>query len=47
MNISKEEIRDAFIEFKKYPCTYKDCIHTNEKECNVKKAVKENNNIRR
>ena len=39
---SKEEIRDAFIEFQKYPCLYKDCMHTKETECVVKKEVSEN-----
>lgn len=39
MDYTKEEIRDAFIEFTNYPCMYKDCMHTNEEECNVKKAV--------
>ena len=37
---SNEDIRDAFIEFKKYPCPFKDCMHTNEKECRVKKGKK-------
>ncbi len=36
---TKENVRDAFIEFKKYPCEYKDCFHFKESECNVKKAV--------
>lgn len=36
---SKGEIRDAFIEFHNYPCPFKDCMHTKEKECVVKKAV--------
>ena len=40
---SKEQIRDAFIEFKMYPCLYKDCMHTNEEECVVKKKVISNN----
>ncbi len=40
---SKEQIRDAFIEFKMYPCLYKDCMHTNEEECVVKKEVISNN----
>ncbi len=40
---SKEQIRDAFIEFSNYPCIYKDCMHTNEVECMVKKAVMDNN----
>ena len=42
-NYSKEEIRDAFIEFSNYPCLYKDCMHTKEAECVVKKEVFENN----
>ena len=40
---SKEDIRNAFIEFKMYPCPFKDCTHTNEKECVVKQEVLENN----
>ncbi len=39
---SKEEIRDSFAEFQNYPCLYKDCMHTKEEECVVKKAVLEN-----
>lgn len=39
----KEKIKDAFIEFKNYPCPYKDCSHTKENECSVKKAVMDNN----
>jgi len=42
--IYNEEIKDAFIEFKKYPCPYKDCMHLTEKECRIKKEV-ENKNI--
>lgn len=37
----EEEIKDAFIEFKNYPCPFKDCSHTNEKECTVKQMVEE------
>lgn len=40
---SKEEIRDAFLEFHNYPCPFKDCLHTREKECSVKMAVSNNN----
>lgn len=40
---SNEEIRDSFIEFKNYPCPYKDCMHKNEAECMVKQAVLDNN----
>jgi len=39
--IKEDEIKNAFLEFKKYPCPYKDCRHLNEKECAVKKAVRE------
>lgn len=42
-NNSKEEIRDAFVEFRDYPCLYSDCLHTKEKECLVKCAVDSNN----
>ena len=40
-NISKETIRDGFIEFKNYSCKYKDCMHLNEDDCAVKKAVED------
>ena len=36
---SLSEIKNAFIDFKNYPCPFKDCSHTNESECAVKKAV--------
>ena len=36
---TKEQIRDAFIEFLEYPCPFKDCNHTKEEECCVKKEV--------
>lgn len=41
-NMTKQEVRDSFIEFKNFPCLYRDCLHTNEEECVVKKAVKDN-----
>lgn len=41
--MSKEDIRDCFIEFKKYPCPFKDCMHLTEKECIVKKEVEKGN----
>ena len=40
---SKEEIRDVFIEFSMYHCPFKDCMHTKEKECIVKREVISNN----
>ena len=39
LNASKEEIRDAFREFRTIQCPYKDCSHTKEEECSVKKEV--------
>ena len=41
--VSKEVIRDAFVEFREFPCPFKDCNHTKEGECEVKRAVLENN----
>lgn len=40
---SKQDIRDAFIEFSDYPCPFKDCMHTKEEECAVKREVLDNN----
>ncbi len=40
-NMMKNEIRDAFIDFSKYPCPYRDCMHIKENDCNVKKMVDE------
>ncbi len=37
-----ESVKNAFIEFKNYPCIYKDCNHDKEVECNLKKAVGKN-----
>lgn len=36
---SDEDIKNSFIDFKNYNCPYKDCTHTKEKECNVKKQI--------
>ena len=36
-------VNGSFIEFDKYPCPFGDCNHTKEGECEVKKAVDENN----
>ena len=43
-NLTKEEIKDTFIEFDNYLCPFRDCMHINEKECEVKRNV-ENGNI--
>ena len=36
---TKEEIKDSFREFANYPCPFKDCSHTKEKECEIKHQV--------
>ena len=41
--VDKSVIRDAFVEFRDYPCPFRDCNHTKEEECEVKKAVLDNN----
>ena len=40
-NISKESIRDSFVEFRQYShlCQYHDCMHIAETNCEVKKQV--------
>ena len=40
-DMTKEDIRDSFNEFKKISCPFRDCFHINEKECLVKKKVNE------
>lgn len=40
---TEADIKDAFIEFHHYSCPFKDCMHTKEEECVVKKAVIDNN----
>ena len=42
-NYSKEEIKNAFVEFSMFPCPFRDCNHTKEEECVVKKEVLSNN----
>lgn len=43
INMSKQNIKDGFIEFSKYRCKYSDCMHINEEDCEIKKMVKLNN----
>ena len=44
IDMTKEYIRDNFIEFNSYKdkCKYRDCMHINEDECEIKRKVKEN-----
>ena len=37
----KEDIKYAFREFSNYSCPFRDCSHTKEKECVIKKAVED------
>ena len=39
-NLTKEDIKNTFIEFNNINCPYKDCSHTNEKECSIKELIK-------
>lgn len=43
LNLSKEEIRDSFIDFKKLAidCKFNSCYHINEPDCAVKKALEQ------
>ena len=43
INMTKEDIRDNFIEFNKYKdkCKYRDCMHINEDDCEIKRKVKD------
>lgn len=36
---TKEDIKNSFVEFAKYPCKFNDCMHKKEIDCGVKKAV--------
>jgi ribosome biogenesis GTPase len=44
IDMTKEDIRDNFIEFNKYKhlCEYRSCLHIEENNCGIKKAVDEN-----
>ena len=45
IGMSREDIRDNFIEFNKYrdECRYKDCMHDKEDECEIKNEVNNSN----
>lgn len=40
LDYTELEVRNAFLEFKNFPCMYHDCMHIKEGECMVKEAVK-------
>lgn len=39
LNIKKDELKNLFREFKGISCKFDDCMHINEKDCNIKKLV--------
>ena len=44
IDMTKEDIRDNFIEFNEYKenCKYRDCMHVNEDDCEIKRKVDDN-----
>ena len=42
-NVSIDELKDSFIEFKNYKCKYQDCNHDKEDNCSIKINVLNNN----
>ena len=38
-NLTKEDIKNTFLEFQKYSCPFKNCFHFKEQDCAVKDAV--------
>lgn len=45
IGMTNADIRDNFIEFNKYRdnCEYKDCMHVNESNCEIKEQIDKNN----
>ena len=39
VDINKDNISIGFPEFENFKCEFKDCMHLNEKNCEIKKAV--------
>ena len=37
--LSKDQIKNAFLEFDEYTCRFRDCMHNKEIGCQVKEAV--------
>lgn len=40
-DMSKEQLRDTFIEFRDYECKFRDCMHHKENDCGVKNALED------
>lgn len=40
-DMTKEQLRDSFIEFSNYECKFRDCVHDKEIGCKVKEALKD------
>ena len=45
IDMKNEDIRDNFVEFNEYreKCEYKDCMHIDEKNCEIKKQIEQKN----
>lgn len=41
IGMTKNDIKDNFIEFNNYSCKYRDCMHIKEDECEIKNKVQE------
>ena len=41
LNIDKNELKKYFIEFRNAKCKFDNCMHINEKDCQIKKLVQE------
>jgi ribosome biogenesis GTPase len=39
--MTKEQLRDTFIEFRDYECKFRDCMHHKESDCGVKNALED------
>lgn len=45
-NMSEEDIKNGFIEFRNYTCRFKNCRHINESNCSVKENFQNGNILR-
>lgn len=39
-NMTEEDLKNNFLEFKDYECPFKNCLHENERDCAIKEAVR-------
>ena len=41
--MTKEDIKNNFVEFKNYTCKYRDCMHIKEDGCYIKETLEKGN----